>query len=260
MTPAVPAGFDLALVRAANPGPLTLSGTNSWVVGREPAWIVDPGPALDAHLDALAEESATRGGVGGIALTHGHADHADGLSGLLERVGTGVAVGSACSRGRTLADGDSFGPLEVIELPGHAPGHLGFLWSAAGGTACFTGDAVLGAGSVFVSSDMGGYLRGLTRVRQLRPSVLCPGHGPVVTDPDAHVAAYLAHRLQRERRLVAALEAGVSGEDALLAAAWSEVPVSLREPARLTLRAHLDKLRSERRLPASPRSRSCETG
>ena len=70
---------DTIGVRADNPGPFTLSGTNSWIVGRDPAWLVDPGPAIDAHLDALIAELEVRGGLGGIALTHDHADHAEGV-------------------------------------------------------------------------------------------------------------------------------------------------------------------------------------
>ena len=243
--------FGIALVRAPNPGPMTLSGTNSWVLGSQPAWIVDPGPALDAHLDALAQEVRGRGGAGGIAITHHHGDHADGVGGLLERLGTGVRVAGAAAGAATLADGESFGPLTAISLPGHATGHLGFLAATSGGLACFTGDAVLGEGSVFVAEDMAGYIDGVRRLRALGPAVLCPGHGPVVWEPAAHLDGYVAHRLEREARLVAALERGVSEEEGLLEAAWGCLPAPLRRPATLTLRAHLAKLSDEGRLPGS---------
>lgn len=79
---------DVAEVRAGNPGPFTLTGTNSWIVGRDPAWVIDPGPALASHLDALAAELERRGGLGGIALTHDHPDHAEAVGPLRERAET----------------------------------------------------------------------------------------------------------------------------------------------------------------------------
>src|SRR5215210_6297045 len=81
------ADHGIARLRADNPSPYTLDGTNTWVIGREPAWVVDPGPALDAHLAAVAAEVAARGGAGGIALTHDHDDHAEGVEALRERLG-----------------------------------------------------------------------------------------------------------------------------------------------------------------------------
>jgi glyoxylase-like metal-dependent hydrolase (beta-lactamase superfamily II) len=230
------AAHDIALVRAGNPSPLTLSGTNTWVVG---GWVVDPGPALDAHLDAVAVEVAARGGAEGIALTHDHADHAEGVRGLLSRVGD-VRVVSAREGA---VDGDIFGPLLAMALPGHSDDHLAFVAGRAG----FTGDAVLGEGSVFVSGDLAGYLDGLRRLRELDLAVLCPGHGPPVWDVRVKLDGYIAHRLERERRLVEALERGLSGEDELLDAAWPDAPAQLRPAAALTLRAHLEKLRDEGR-------------
>ena len=104
------------------------------------------------------------------------------------------------------ADGDTFGPLRVLALPGHSDDHLAFV----AGRAALTGDAVLGEGSVFVSGDLAGYLDGLRRLRALELDVLCPGHGPPVWDVRAKLDAYLDHRLDRERRLLAALERGLT--------------------------------------------------
>jgi glyoxylase-like metal-dependent hydrolase (beta-lactamase superfamily II) len=106
---------------------------------------------------------------------------------------------------------------------------------------------------VFVAPDPGalrGYLDGLARLRALGLRAIAPGHGPLVTDPDARLDAYVAHRLERERRLVAALAAGGRTAGALLDAAWSDVPAALRPAAAITLAAHLDKLDEEGRLPA----------
>ena len=234
------AALGIACVRADNPGPYTLGGTNTWIVGREPAWVVDPGPALDEHLDAVAEEVERRGGAGGIALTHGHADHAEGAAGLSERLGGAAVHGSGA-----LGDGDHVGPFRVFAVPGHADDHVALV---AGG-ACFTGDAVLGEGSVFVSSRLSDYLAALRRLRTLELTVLCPGHGPAVWDPRAKLDEYVAHRLDRERRLVAALDAGLRTRDELLDAAWPDAPPALRGAAAMTLAAHLEKLRGEGRLP-----------
>jgi glyoxylase-like metal-dependent hydrolase (beta-lactamase superfamily II) len=231
------AALGIALVRADNSGPLTLTGTNTWIVGRDPAWVVDPGPALQPHLGAVAAEVARRGGAGGVAVTHDHADHAEGVDALRERVGAvPVTVG-----GR---DGATFGPLEVLALPGHADDHVVFL---AGGAA-FTGDAVLGEGSVFVSGRMAGYLDGLRRLRDRDPIVLCPGHGPPVWDVRAKLDGYLEHRLAREAALRAAWERGLRTEGELLDAVWADAPPALRPAAAVTLRAHLEKLRAEGRV------------
>jgi glyoxylase-like metal-dependent hydrolase (beta-lactamase superfamily II) len=131
----------------------------------------------------------------------------------------------------------------VLALPGHADDHLAFVACRAG----FTGDAVLGEGSVFVSADLAAYLDGLRRLRALDLAVLCPGHGPPVWDVMAKLDGYLEHRAERERLLVSALERGLRTEDELLDAAWGDAPAELREFALLSLRAHLEKLRLEGR-------------
>src|SRR4051794_34957126 len=239
------AGRDIALVRADNPSALTLTGTNTWVVGRDPAWVVDPGPALPAHLDAVVAAVAERGGAGGIAVTHDHADHVEAVPALRSLLG-GVPVGAA--RGDvdvTLADGDTFGPFAVNALPGHADDHLVFVTA----DAAFVGDAVLGAGSVFVQSHLREYLAGLERLRSLRLGLLCPGHGEPVTDPQARLTELIDHRAAREAALLAALDRGLRTRDELLDAAWGDAPAALREVAALSLAAHLEKLREEGRLP-----------
>jgi glyoxylase-like metal-dependent hydrolase (beta-lactamase superfamily II) len=112
---------------------------------------------------------------------------------------------------------------------------------------------VLGQGSVFVTGRLREYLAALERLRGLGLAVLCPGHGPPVWDPDAKLGEYLAHRAERERKLLAALDAGARTEDELLDAAWADAPAALRPAAALTLRAHAGKLADEGRLPADVR-------
>jgi glyoxylase-like metal-dependent hydrolase (beta-lactamase superfamily II) len=241
---------DIALLHASNPGPFTLTGTNTWVLGRDPCWIVDPGPQLDEHVAAVLAEARDRGGVGGIALTHDHGDHAGAARAVRDGAG-GPPVGAARWEGADvrLADGDHFGPLRVVATPGHATDHLAFV---AGDTA-FTGDAVLACSSVFVAPDPGalrGYLAALQRLRDLALGLLCTGHGPPVTDPAAVLERYLSHRHDRERHVLAALDDGLRTVDDLLDRVWDDAPADLRLAAAATLAAHLDKLDDEGRLPA----------
>ena len=243
------ANYDIVCVRAPNPGPLTLAGTNTWVLGRGPAWVVDPGPHIDAHLDRVSEAIEERGGLGGVALTHDHHDHSEGVGELLRRHPAPLAAG----RGQVdvqLSDGGHFGPFEAVATPGHASDHFALL--AAG--ACFTGDAVLGNGSVFISPHRGamsGYLRALNALRLREDfNVLCPGHGPPVWDAQERLEEYVAHRIDRENRLIAALGEGRRTTAELLERVWSDVPEPLRPAATATLAAHLDKLDEEQILPA----------
>jgi glyoxylase-like metal-dependent hydrolase (beta-lactamase superfamily II) len=235
-------------LRADNSGPFTLAGTNSWIVGSQPGWLIDPGPALPGHVEATVAELARRGGLGGIALTHDHQDHNAAVPAIRSAF-SGAPL--AAARGEvdvTLVDGDRFGPFEAIATPGHAPDHLAFI----AGRACFTGDAVLGQGSVFIAPDPGalaGYLEGLRSLAGRDLAVLCPGHGPPVADPQAKLHEYIAHRLDREQRLLGALDAGARTAEDLLDAAWADVPQALRPAATVTLAAHLDKLAAEGRLP-----------
>ena len=171
-------GCEIVRLRAANPGPLTLSGTNTWVVGREPALVVDPGPLLDAHLERLLAAIDARGGLGGVVLTHDHADHSEAVAALLGAA-PGAARGRARRGRREARGGDPLRALRGGVDSGHAPDHFALIADGA----CFTGDAVLGEGSVFISpypGAMSGYLRALERLR-LREDfdVLCPGHGPL---------------------------------------------------------------------------------
>lgn len=235
-------------IRADNPGPFSLTGTNTWIVGTEPAWVVDPGPALASHVDQLSRELRSRGGLAGVALTHDHPDHAAAVPALVGRFPNAV---TAAARGQVdilLADGDRIGPLEVIATPGHAPDHLAFIVERVG----LTGDAVVGEGSVFIAPDPGAlrsYLAGLERLRARKLLALGPGHGPAVLDPSARLEEYISHRLEREQRLLDALERGSRTVDELLDSAWPDAPAVLRPAAALTLAAHLDKLDEEGRLP-----------
>jgi glyoxylase-like metal-dependent hydrolase (beta-lactamase superfamily II) len=255
----VPEG--VTLVRARNAGPMTLSGTNTWLIGA-PAWVIDPGPAELEHVERVWEAARARGGVAGIALTHNHLDHSQSVPELRERSGAPLAAAAAPARALfeepslpglepdvVLGDGERLGPFEVIATPGHAADHVSLL---AGGVL-FCGDTVLGEGSVFIppgGGSLAAYLDSLRRLQALPLDALCPGHGPVVWDPAAKLREYLDHRLDRERRLVIALETGLRSTAELLDVVWHDAPAELRPAAALTLESHLEKLEQEGRLPA----------
>jgi glyoxylase-like metal-dependent hydrolase (beta-lactamase superfamily II) len=240
--------YDILRLRAPNPGPLTLTGTNTWVVGRRPAWVVDPGPLLDVHLRRLMAAIDARGGLGGVVLTHDHDDHSDAVETLLEVHPAPLAAGRGDVDVR-LAEDARFGPFQAVHTPGHAPDHYALIADGA----CFTGDAVLGDGSVLITPHLGamaGYLLALTRLRLREDfNVLLPGHGEIVWDAREKLEEYIAHRIDRENQLILALNAGVRSVSDLLDAVWGDVPEELRPAATATLAAHLDKLEDDDVLP-----------
>lgn len=226
---------EIGRLIAPNPGPMTLAGTNTYLYGADPCTVIDPGPDDAGHLDAVRAAAEERGGIGLVLLTHSHGDHAAGA----ERFEDPVLP----------AGGEEHGGLRVLATPGHAADHVCFL-TADG--VCFSGDLVLGEGSTFVPPDGGSLAAYMDSLRLLRAEpieLICPGHGPWVTDPAAKLAEYVEHREMRERRLLAALDRGERSKQALLAEAWSDVPAELRPAAALVMDAHLQKLEAEGRLP-----------
>jgi glyoxylase-like metal-dependent hydrolase (beta-lactamase superfamily II) len=216
---------------------MTLEGTNTFVVGGEQAaegaaYVIDPGPADAGHIDAVREEAERRGGIEGVLLTHSHGDHAEGVEKL----------------GAPVLGGERIGPFLTVPTPGHAPDHVCLLY----GRVLFSGDLILGMGSSYVPPDGGSlvaYLESLERVGELDLELICPGHGPWITNPAAKVTEYVEHKLDRERKLVAALDRGERSRAALLDAAWDDVPAELRPAAAQVMQAHIEKLESEGRLP-----------
>jgi glyoxylase-like metal-dependent hydrolase (beta-lactamase superfamily II) len=147
-----------------------------------------------------------------------------------------------------LTDGESARGLRAVATPGHAPEHLCFL---TGDGVCFSGDLVLGEGSTIVAPGRGSlaaYMASLRRLQAEEISLMCPGHGPWITNPPAKLAEYVEHRLMRERRLLAALRRGERSRSALLDEVWDDVPELLRPMAALAMEAHLEKLEAEGRL------------
>jgi glyoxylase-like metal-dependent hydrolase (beta-lactamase superfamily II) len=180
----------------------------------------------------------------GVVLTHDHFDHAEGAERLAAMAG-GIRVLHPGA-------GDEAGPFVVVPTPGHSKDSVCLVH----GRVCFTGDTVLGEGSVFVPGDGGGlagYLTALERLLELDIDAICPGHGPVVWDPRERVAHYIAHRLEREQKVLDAIASGARTNEEILVRAWDDAPIDsvpmLRAAAAATLDAHLDKLRAEGRLP-----------
>src|SRR6266511_2230855 len=216
-----PGHAEVARIVAPNPGPTTLEGTNTYLVGEGPVYVIDPGPAEEGHIGAVRAAAERRGGIEGVILTHDHLDHSEGVGPL----------------GAPLLSGERIGPFVAIPTPGHAPDHVCLLLDGV----CFSGDLILGEGSSYVPPDGGSlvaYLDSLCRLAKLDLELICPGHGPWVTDPAAKIAEYIEHRLDRERKLDAA---------------WDDVPAELRPAAAQVMQAHLEKLDSEGRLPSDLR-------
>jgi glyoxylase-like metal-dependent hydrolase (beta-lactamase superfamily II) len=223
---------------APNPGPMTLEGTNTYLHGADPCTVIDPGSADPGHLDRIRAAAAERGGIGLVLLTHSHADHSEGA----EQLGAEVVLP---------VGGESRAGLRVLATPGHAADHVCFL-SEEG--VCFAGDLVLGLGSTIVppgGGSLAAYMDSLALLREQAIDLICPGHGPWVTDPAAKLAEYVEHREMRERKLLAALARGERSRAALLADAWSDIPPELLPMAAMAMEAHLEKLEEERRLPAN---------
>jgi glyoxylase-like metal-dependent hydrolase (beta-lactamase superfamily II) len=229
---------DLQRIVAPNPGPMTLEGTNTYVVGRDPATVIDPGPADEGHISRVRDAAETRGGIGVVLLTHSHDDHSGGVEML------GVEPEHP-------ADGEQVAGMRAIATPGHATDHLCFLMEHG---VLFSGDLVLGEGSTIVPTrELGGsladYMASLRRLLELELTVIYPGHGPVVEHPEEKLREYLAHREDRHRRLVAAIERGERSRAALVAEVWDDVPEQLRGAAAVAMQAHLELLEDEGSLP-----------
>lgn len=239
------------LVRADNPGPMTLEGTNTYVlraVGADAAVVVDPGPLDLVHLEAVAAVAP----VALVLLTHGHPDHAEGARTLQEMTGAPMAAvdGRFCVSASPLAGGAHFhdvGGLDVrvLATPGHTGDSVSFV-VAAEEPGLLTGDTILGRGTTVVAhpdGTLGAYLRSLETIRNLGgPLTLLPGHGPPGGDAAERAAAYLAHREQRLDQVRAALAAGDATPAEVVRRVYADVDPVLWPAAELSVRAQLDFL------------------
>ena len=251
-------------VLAPNPSPMTLDGTNTYLVGvpgSGQAVLVDPGPDDAAHLAAV-EAALTDLGAACVAVlvTHHHGDHAEAAQPWGRRFGAPVGAATtevAGPSGRLLEAGERLGlagtTIGVVPTPGHTADHLAFRLESG---AVLVGDHVLGRGTSVVThpeGDVAAYLESLRRVHDLGPSALYCGHGPELTeDPAAVLDFYRAHRAFREQQVLAALAAGPQTVDQLVATIYADVPRMLWPAAAQSTRAALAKLTAEGRLEPGP--------
>lgn len=253
LTPGVASAVSPLVRRilAPNPGVMTGPGTNTYLVGIDEIAVIDPGPADEAHLDAIA-------GCGGdcirwILVTHTHSDHSPGVAGLRERLGADVEILGFGARDGFVPDreiGEGFTleatefRLSALHTPGHASNHLCYLFEEE--RLLFSGDHIMNGSTVVIAppdGDMGAYLASLERLKKLRLRAIAPGHGALIEDPKAKINEYLTHRLAREQAVLAALaSSGKSTVEDLVPAVYVDVDEALYPIARYSLWAHLRKL------------------
>jgi glyoxylase-like metal-dependent hydrolase (beta-lactamase superfamily II) len=245
-------------VLAPNPGPFTLEGTNTWIVGVGPSAIIDPGPTDGGHIRAVIAEGVH---VEAILLTHHHPDHAGAAAQLAEETGVPVRAFRPQEGERGLRSGDVIQVgsvrIRVVPTPGHAADHVAYYLDGEG--SLFTGDAVLGRGTSVVDppdGDMSAYVHSLQVMRSLAPMAIYPGHGPVVFDAAGKLNEYIVHRARRESQVLAALGGGASTAEELVPTIYageglhpSMFPVAAR-----SVLAHLLKLEKEGRVARTGRA------
>ncbi len=268
-------------ILAPNPGPMTLHGTNTWLLGESEVAVIDPGPDDKAHLAAIL--AATKGQkISHILVTHAHADHSplarrlslisgapvygygapeDGRSPVMTRlateagIGGGEGVDGAFRPDLQVREGDTLRAegwsVDVLHTPGHFAGHLSFQL----GTTLFSGDHVMGWATTLVSppdGDLGAFLRTSKRLATLGLERCLPGHGDIVAGPEERLTSLISHRQERERQILEALGEGIDSVDRMTARIYHDVPSHMHPAAARNILAHLIDLDERNVIEAQP--------
>ncbi len=236
-------------ILAPNPGRMTGPGTNTYLVGIDEIAVIDPGPAEDSHLDAIAGCGGDR--IRWILVTHTHRDHSPGVAGLRERTGAEVRAFTArdgLEIDGEMADGDRIEATEfrltAVHTPGHASNHLCFLLEEE--RMLFSGDHIMQGSTVVIrppDGDMAAYLKSLDRLKSFRLRAIAPGHGHLIETPKEIIDEYVSHRLDREAQVLRAVAATDKATiDQLVADIYTGLDAELVPQAAHTVHAHLLKL------------------
>jgi glyoxylase-like metal-dependent hydrolase (beta-lactamase superfamily II) len=246
---------------ADNPGPFTFRGTGTYVVGEGNVAVIDPGPDLAAHVEALlaglAGEAITH-----ILVTHTHRDHSPAAAAVKQATGAptyGFGPHAGGQRGEAaveeggdwdfapdivVKDGDEIAGagwrFEAVHTPGHTSNHLCFALPDAG--ILFSGDHVMGWSTSVIAppdGDMASYMASLDKLLARGDSVYWPTHGPAITAPHDHVRAFIAHRREREAGILSCLEAGIGEVDAMVGRLYVGLNPNLKRAAGRSVLAHL---------------------
>lgn len=248
--------MKIRAITAPNPGPLTLDGTQTYVLGETA--VVDPGPDIESHVEAI-RASVPR--LRMILITHRHGDHAPAAVPLKDATGAEViaprdvlddgVVDRRVRGGETLLIEDV--EVEVIATPGHTNEHVCFLTSNG---ELFTGDTILGSGTTAIfppDGNMADYLESLRLLRSRDPRRIYPAHGPIRDDAVALIDEYIAHRLEREQQVLDAYRSGATTMAAMRARIYPDLDPRLHVAAEVQIRAHLEKLVAEGRIASVAR-------